>query len=238
MPGPDYTLAPVVLGEPTALAAGLSWDVSFQNARRKRVRLAQFEVSMFKDFRAFPRGSGSLALALLFLLACGCQGGVKRRLTVRSDPPGALVYVDNKEIGHTPASVEFAYYGTREIRLEKDGFETITVKQKFRPPWYELPVVEFFSENLWPREIRDERVLDFQLFAQRLDDGRLRERGEALRGNSRQGFATPLPDVAPRGAVPPGSAPLPQPVQPLPQPRRPSGVQPPVDPSAGPVFGR
>ena len=99
-------------------------------------------------------------LAAVCLLQTGC---VQRRFTIRSNPPGALVYVNNHEIGTTPVSHDFIYYGTREIRLVKDGYETQTVMAKMPAPWYDLPGIDFISENLVPNEIHDHRVLDFQL---------------------------------------------------------------------------
>jgi hypothetical protein len=101
-----------------------------------------------------------LAALVCCALAAGC---VQRRFTIRSNPPGAAVYVDNHPIGTTPVSHDFIYYGTRDVRLVKDGYETLNVKTKMPTPWYELPGIDFFSENLWPSEIRDNRVLDFQL---------------------------------------------------------------------------
>ena len=56
-------------------------------------------------------------------------------MTIRSNPPGALVYVDDYTIGVTPVSTSFIYYGTRKIRLVKDGYETLTVMQPISPPW-------------------------------------------------------------------------------------------------------
>jgi len=146
-------------------------------------------------------------LLLAAVLACACQAGcVRRRLMIRSNPPGALVYVDNVPVGETPVATEFTYYGTRTVQLVKDGFETITVKQPVKPPWYELPGVEFISENLWPRELRDERVLDFQLEPQRITPmGKLKERAENLRRSARQGFVAPLV-YPPTGGHPPTGA--------------------------------
>ena len=60
----------------------------------------------------------SCSSASMLLPASGC---VRRRLNVRTNPPGALVYVDNQQIGTTPCSVDFTYYGTREIRLDQAG---------------------------------------------------------------------------------------------------------------------
>ena len=82
---------------------------------------------------------------------------------MRSNPPGALVFVDGQEIGRTPVATPFTYYGTRNFRLVKDGFETISVNQPFRTPWYQVPGIDFVTENLVPGEIRDERVVDFEL---------------------------------------------------------------------------
>ena len=70
-------------------------------------------------------------------------------------PPGALVYVDNYEIGTTPVSTDYIYYGTRRIRLVKDGYATLDIKQWIPPPWYEIIGIDFVSENLVPAEIRD-----------------------------------------------------------------------------------
>jgi hypothetical protein len=101
-----------------------------------------------------------LLLVVLLPLSPGC---VRRRLTIRSDPPGALVFVDDQEIGRTPVSTSFVYYGTRKFRIMMDGYETITVNQPFPAPWYQIPPLDFVSENLYPREIRDERVVEFEL---------------------------------------------------------------------------
>ena len=141
----------------------------------------------------FSRCGLFVLFATLCALQVGCFG-VQRRLTVRSNPPGALVFIDDQEIGYTPVSTPFTYYGTRKIQLVKDGFETITAYQKFNSPWYEIPPLDFFSENFSPNEIRDERALDFQLYAQQIvPTEQLRDRAEQLRSNSQQGLITPMP---------------------------------------------
>ena len=145
-------------------------------------------------------------VAALALLAV-TPGCVRRRMTIRSNPPGALAYVDDQEIGTTPVSTAFTYYGTRKVQLVKDGFETLTVKQTFYPPWYEITPLDFVSENLCPHEIRDEQFLDFQLQPQQIVPAEtLVERAESLRSGARQGYAVPLPNATS----------TPQPVAPLP----------------------
>lgn len=126
------------------------------------------------------------------------NGCVHRRLTIRSNPPGATVYVDKREIGRTPVSTPFTYYATREIQLVRDGYEVVTQKEKIRPPWYQIPPLDFLSENLWPGEIRDERVVDFQLIPQEMvDPNQVAERGQALREQAGGSGGTGIPIVAP-----------------------------------------
>lgn len=130
-------------------------------------------------------------------------------MTIRSNPPGAVVFVDDQEIGPTPVSSDFTYYGTRKIQLIKDGYETLTVKQTSPPPWYEIPPLDFVSENLWPFELRNEHLVNFQLQPQQiLPTDRLLERAEGLRTGAQLGYAVPLPNAPPK----------PQPVSPLPPP--------------------
>jgi len=138
-----------------------------------------------------PGNLGWFTLAVLVLSALpGC--GMQRRLTIRSSPPGAVVYIDNYQIGTTPVATDYVYYGTRQIRLEKDGFETLTVMQPIRTPWYQVFPLDFVSENLVPQETRDERTLDFQLIPQAIvPTGQLLDRAEGLRRDNGGGQLPP-----------------------------------------------
>jgi hypothetical protein len=121
--------------------------------------------------------------ALLGVVLCASQSGcVQRRLTVRTNPPGALLYVDDYPVGTTPCSTPFTYYGTRKIRLVKDGYETLTLMQSIPAPWYEYTPIDFFAENFVPGQIRDQRTLDFQLRPQVIVPAeQLLSRAEGLR---------------------------------------------------------
>jgi len=135
-----------------------------------------------------------LARAVVVLLVCSLLSGcVRRRMTINSNPPGALVYVDDYEIGQTPISTNFTYYGDRKIRLVKDGYETLTVMQPIPAPWYQWPVIDFFSENVVPGEIRDTRVLNYQMTPQMtVPAEQLLSRAESLRrGRYPAGFESP-----------------------------------------------
>lgn len=144
-----------------------------------------------------------LVLAVCALSAVGC---VRRRMFINSNPAGALVYVDNEQIGTTPCGVDFTYYGTREIRLVKPGFETLTVNQPIPTPWYEFPPLDFVSENLMPTKIRDNRSVIYNLSPQLIVPSQeLIARGEQLRQETLRG--TVLPASATSPALPPGAVP-------------------------------
>jgi hypothetical protein len=175
------------------------------------------------------RAITTAVFGLVVLLApAGC---VQRRMTVRSNPPGALVYVDDYQIGTTPVSTDFIYYGTRKIRLVKDGYETLTVRQPFPLPWYQVFPLDFVTENLWPWEIRDERVVDLAMMpAAMTPPEEVVGRAEVARLSAGGGAAAPV--VVQPAAVAP---------QPLPPPTVPQGgptlpPQPLPPPPAGPAF--
>jgi len=121
-------------------------------------------------------------LSILCLNLCGCMF---RRMTVRSNPPGAMVLVDGKEVGYTPMTMDFTYYGTREIQLVKAGFETQTVMQKVRTPWYQHVPLDFFSDNLLPVKVTNRHDFTYTLQPQRfVPNQELLDRAWQLRSES------------------------------------------------------
>jgi hypothetical protein len=104
------------------------------------------------------------ALIALTMALAACQVGcVKRRYTIRTDPPGALVFVNGEEAGTSPVSRTFTFYGDREIILQADGYETQKIIQPLDAPWWDNGLTDFVSENLLPATLRDERTFDFRM---------------------------------------------------------------------------
>jgi hypothetical protein len=102
----------------------------------------------------------ALNLNLCILLALTCSTGcIRKRMTIRTSPPGAMVYIDKQPIGLTPVSTTFTYYGTRSFEIVRDGYRTEKFLRKINPPWYAIPPLDFASETLWPFEQRDERII-------------------------------------------------------------------------------
>jgi hypothetical protein len=170
--------------------------------------------------------------ALAAAMACVCPAGcVQRRMIVRSNPPGAVVYIDDYEIGTTPVAANFTYYGTRKIRLVKNGFETLTVMQPVAAPWYQMVPLDFITENLIPGKIHDTRTFDYPLVPQLVvPSEQLLERAEGLRRETHaSGVVQASPTLRgspPRPAAPTGIAPSPIPATVAP----PAGGLPPSPP--------
>jgi len=59
----------------------------------------------------------AVALAAVSLSSVGC---VERKLTIGSDPSGALVTLNDVEIGRTPVTVPFTWYGDYDIVLRHE----------------------------------------------------------------------------------------------------------------------
>ncbi len=162
-------------------------------------------------------------IVLLLTLTIGLSGCVRRRLTVRTNPPGAMVYVDRQLIGPSPASTSFTYYGTRHIEVVGDGYRTEKILRTINPPWYQIPPFDLIAETLWPWELRDQRVIDVTMVqegATATED--VIARADDLRTQAAAGIAVPISrtqgpaDVPQTQVVPPTTGfPLPaQPIQP------------------------
>lgn len=89
-----------------------------------------------------------LLAAVLTSLLAGCAA--HRELVVLSDPPGALVRLDQKMVGETPYRTEFEAFGTRRVTLYRDGYRTWSGPVKLVEPWYASFPFDFFSEVLFP----------------------------------------------------------------------------------------
>lgn len=126
-----------------------------------------------------------LALAYLLLSAVGC---VHRRAVIRSDPPGAQVWINDKHIGPTPCAFDFNWYGTEEITLQMDGYEVEHQLLKLKTPWYQVPPLDFVSDNLLPYRVKDQHDFYFKLRPRAVpSDGDLLQRGNQLRTEAQIG---------------------------------------------------
>ena len=101
-----------------------------------------------------------ILLALMIILSAGC---VERKLTINTSPQGGLVYLNDEEIGQTPVTVEFNWYGDYKVRIEKDGYQTLNTHRQMIRPWHDSFPFDFFAEVLWPQQIVEHTEWQFQL---------------------------------------------------------------------------
>ncbi len=102
-----------------------------------------------------------LAALLLGTLTAGCAA--RRHLVIESDPPGAEIRLDDRRVGRTPQTVDFAHYGVRRVTLHLDGYRTYTERVALSAPWYARFPFDIVSEVLLPFGWRDRRELHVRL---------------------------------------------------------------------------
>lgn len=119
-----------------------------------------------------------VGVAVLALPACG--GCVKRTIHITSDPPGALVHLNDEEVGRTPCDVSFLHYGTYDVRLTKEGYEPYLGPAEADPPLYDLPGPDFFAE-VAPVRFESDVHWHFQLLPVRDDPAAMIDRARQLR---------------------------------------------------------
>lgn len=103
-----------------------------------------------------------LALCSFAFLACyvGC---VRRTLTVRTEPEGARIWVNDEDVGRSPVTVDFTWYGDYDIVCRKQGLQPLATHHRVNPPWYQIPPIDFFAEVLTPWTYEDHHAVAFDM---------------------------------------------------------------------------
>lgn len=105
------------------------------------------------------QSSAMLVLCGMGLLLPGC---LMRRITVTSNPAGATVWINDAEVGRTPLSTDFTYYGDYDVRVKLEGYETINQRMSADIPLYEIPPIDLLAEAV-PATIDHEVKWHFEL---------------------------------------------------------------------------
>lgn len=112
-------------------------------------------------------------LGVVAATALAGGGCVERKITIGSNPSGALVYVNDVEMGRTPVTFPFTWYGDYDIRLRYEtnsGTPESPVVQQYylhtnkraSAPVYQWMGIDLFAEIL-PIEFKDEKVWAFNV---------------------------------------------------------------------------
>jgi hypothetical protein len=93
-----------------------------------------------------------LRRALAVVLAAGtafpAAGCMKRSLVVRTDPPGATVFVNGRDLGPSPVTVPYVHEGRFDVRVEKPGYESVALEITTPTRADAVPGPDFFAEHL------------------------------------------------------------------------------------------
>jgi len=119
--------------------------------------------------------------ALLILLALLPLGCVQRQMTVLTDPPGAVVYLNDREMGRTPFSRQFLWYGNYDVVIRKDGYQTLKTTAEITAPFWQFVPLDAVTDFL---PLKDEETIRFSLKpAVPVDPKLLLQRGEQMQAD-------------------------------------------------------
>lgn len=115
----------------------------------------------------FQRSVSGLVIVPLILLCSGC---VERQLTVKTEPSNALVVLNDEEIGVSPVTINFEWYGDYNVKITKKGYQTLQTHRAMKRPVRDRFPFDLFVGALWPRRIVDKYEWTFQLEPYRTPD--------------------------------------------------------------------
>jgi hypothetical protein len=125
-----------------------------------------------------------VGIALTLTVLAGC---VERRLTINTEPQGAMVILNDQEIGVSPVTVPFNWYGDYWVRLNKNGYETLNTHRQLKAPLHDYFPFDFIAGVLYPGQIVDAYEWTFALTPQEYPTrDQLIENGESVRGEFEQ----------------------------------------------------
>ena len=83
-------------------------------------------------------------------------------MTIRTEPPGASVYVNDELKGISPVTYDFSFYGWQRVTLRKEGFERLDERRLLNAPIYLWIPLDLFME-LMPFPVTDAHTWSYAL---------------------------------------------------------------------------
>ncbi len=105
-------------------------------------------------------GSPANLIVLLTFLLLSPLGCVQRQLSVQSNPPGAVVYLNDREMGRTPFTHEFLWYGNYDVVVRADGYQTLKTTREITAPWWQFVPLDAVTDFL---PLQDHETMNFTL---------------------------------------------------------------------------
>ena len=138
------------------------------------------------------RSVGIVALAAAAAASSGC---VRREIEITSEPPGAVLTLNGREVGRTPTRVQFTFDGTYDVRLRLQGYESVAGSGTTDMPVWDFVGADLVAEVAPVRLHRLERW-HFVLVPDADANAGLMERAEAARRHV-ESLPAEAPDAPP-----------------------------------------
>jgi hypothetical protein len=119
-------------------------------------------------------------MLMAVLMAAGLGGCVRRVIDITSEPPGARVWLNDREAGRTPCSVEFTHYGRYDVRLRREGYEPVAGWGDADEPVWDFVGCDLVSEVI-PGRFTSRVQWHFTLIPTDRDEAALVQRARAMR---------------------------------------------------------
>jgi hypothetical protein len=87
-----------------------------------------------------------VVLAMVSVTLCFCTGCVERKITITTEPSGALVLLNDEEVGTSPVTVGFEWYGDYNVQISKSGYQTLKTHQNLKRPVADRFPVDLFAD--------------------------------------------------------------------------------------------
>ena len=123
------------------------------------------------------RSTAAAASIIAIAAAAGC---VERRVFIETEPSGALVWMNDAQVGRTPVDVGILHHGEYDIRIEKDGYETLVTSARTTPAGWDFVPADFFVE-IMPGVSRSDTRWRFALVVRNDSEEALLRRAESMR---------------------------------------------------------
>ena len=103
----------------------------------------------------YPQGMKQpAAIAILAgataLIGAGCH---TRTLEITSEPTGALVWLNDEQVGRTPLETDFVHYGTYDVRVRLEGYLPLSTYRSASASAVDQPGIDFVTQAFPGRSI-------------------------------------------------------------------------------------
>ena len=150
------------MGKHSAIIRFQKSDACPERSRRVRSQMPALSETEGSALRVRLMFSVFCFLSSVFYIT-GC---VERKLTINTQPQAALVTLNDEEIGLSPVTVSFEWYGDYNIAIRKEGYQTLKTHRELKAPWYDGFPFDLLAQFLNPERIVDSYEWTFELAPQ------------------------------------------------------------------------